>query len=213
MKIIKKIVRKIIPSTKDAVKCILQKELENCNKILDLGCGENSPLGLLKDDKKFKDLYSVGVDIFSPYILKNIEEYKIHSEYINKNIFEIDFPEKSFDCALLLDVIEHFNKNDFLNFLPRLEKMVKKIIIITPNGFVPQEEYNENPYQIHKSGWTVDELKNLGFECYGLSGLKEIQNLNIKPRFIKTLFSDLSQFFVYKKPEKAFHLIALKNII
>lgn len=211
MKIIKKIIRKIIPSTPDIIKKLLQKELKDCKNVLDLGCGEKSPLRFLKDDPSFKDLHSVGVDIFTPYILKNIEENKIHSEYINKNIFEIDFPEKSFDCALLLDVIEHFKREDFLNFFPKLEKIAKKIIIITPNGFVKQDIYDNNPYQIHKSGWTVEDLEKLGFKCYGMSGLKSIKKLKIKPLFLETIASDISQLFIFNKPKLAFHIIAIKK--
>jgi ubiquinone/menaquinone biosynthesis C-methylase UbiE len=175
MKLFKNIIRKFIPSTHEIIKNFLRSELSSCKNVLDLGCGERSPLFLIKNDPDFKDLYSVGVDIFSPYILKNLAENKIHSEYINKNIFEIDFPENSFDCAMLFDVIEHFDRDDFLKFLPRLEQIVKKILIITPNGFVEQEVYDDNPYQIPGSGWTVEDFEKLGFKCFGLSGLKSIQ--------------------------------------
>lgn len=211
MSVIKKIVRKIIPSQKDITRKILKKELHDCKNVLDLGCGERSPLHLLKDDPKFKNLYSVGVDVFSPYILKNVKENKIHSKYINQNIFEIDFPEKSFDCVIMLDVIEHFEKKDFLKFLPKLEKIAKKIVIMTPNGFVQQKEYDENPYQLHKSGWTVADMKKLGFICYGMSGLKSIYESNIKPTILKTLLINLSQMFFNKIPEKCFHIFCIKK--
>lgn len=208
---LKKIVKKIIPSQQDNIKKILQRELSDCKSVLDLGCGESSPLRLLKGNPNFKDLYSVGVDIFSPYILKNVEENKIHSKYINQNIFEVDFPEKSFDCAIMLDVIEHFEREDFIKFLPKLEKFAKKIIIMTPNGFVKQESYDNNPYQVHKSGWTVPDMEKLGFKCLGMSGLKTIYDSNIKPTILKTLLINLSQIFFSKKPEMCFHIVCIKN--
>ena len=207
----KQSVRLIIPSTHDIIKKLLQRELKDCKNVLDLGCGLHSPLYLLKGDPEFKNLHSVGVDIFTPYILKNMNETKIHSEYINGNIFEVSFPDKSFDCAILFDVIEHFERDDFLKFLPKLEKMVRKIIIITPNGYIDQDEYDQNPYQIHRSGWTVDDFKKLRFTCYGLSGSKTIRNLPIKPRPLHTLITDTSQLFLYNRPESAFHLIAIKK--
>jgi SAM-dependent methyltransferase len=208
---LKTIVRKGIPSTHDSIKKLLQKELHGAKNVLDLGCGERSPLYLLKTDPTFNNMHSVGVDIFSPYILKNMHETKIHSEYLTMNIFAISFPDKSFDCALLFDVIEHFDRADFLNFLPTLEKVTKKILIITPNGYIDQDEYDHNPYQAHRSGWTVEDFNKLGFTCYGLSGSKKLRNLSIKPRFLHTLVCDISQLFLSKKPKKCFHLIAIKT--
>ncbi len=208
---IKKIIRKIIPSQQDSITKLLRTELKNCKNVLDLGCGEKSPLRYIKAEKEFKDLYSIGVDIFYPYILENIEKNKIHSKYLNQNIFEIDFPEKTFDCTIMLDVIEHFEKDDFLKFLPKLEKISKKIIVLTPNGFVPQEEHDNNPFQIHKSGWTTSDMEKLGFKCKGMSGLKWIYESNIKPTILKTLLINLSQIFFANKPKKCFHIACIKN--
>lgn len=208
---IKEVIRKVIPATPDVIRKLLIRELKDCKNILDLGCGENSPLRLLKGNPAFKNLHSVGVDIFSPYILKNINEKKIHSEYLNMNIFDIDFPEKSYDCAILFDVIEHFERKDFLNFLPKLEKIAKKIMIITPNGYIDQDEYDSNPYQVHRSGWTVKDFADLGFKTYGLSGLKFLKKFSIKPRPLNTIIADISQMFIYKLPKSAFHLIAIKK--
>lgn len=210
--VIKKIVRFFLPSNKDFIKKYLRKELKGCKTLIDLGCGENSPYGLLKNENIAKNIHSIGVDIFSPYLIENIKNNKIHSEYVNKNIFDIDYPNKSIDVAILFDVIEHFEKNDFLNFLPKLERMTKKIIIITPNGFVEQGEYDNNHYQKHLSGWTVKDMKKLGFKCYGLSGCKILQNSKIKPSWLKFILSDFSQLFLKKFPEKSFHIIAIKNI-
>ena len=208
---IKKMVRNVIPSTPLIIEKFLKKELKGCKNVLDLGCGKNSPLRLLKNNPDFKDLHTVGVDIFSPYILMNTHENKIHSEYLNMNIFDIDFPEKSFDCAILFDVIEHFDREDFLKFLPKLEKIVKKILIITPNGYIDQDGYDSNPYQAHRSGWTIEDFKNLGFSCYGLSGLKSLKKFTIWPRPLNTLIADISQLFIYQKPKIAFHIIAVKK--
>lgn len=210
---IKKIIRKVIPSTPNIIEKLLKDELRGCKNVLDLGCGQNSPLRLLKGDSDFNNLYSVAVDIFTPYILENMNEKKIHSEYLNMNIFDIDFPEKSFDCAILFDVVEHFKREDFLNFLPKLEKIAKKILIITPNGYIDQDEYDSNPYQVHRSGWTIEDFEKLGFTCYGLSGLKVLKKFQIWPRPLNTLLADVSQMFIYKKPKSAFHIIAVKKII
>lgn len=54
---------------------ILEKFLLGCESVLDVGCGENSPLGMVK--KTFK---SEGVDIFDPSIKKS-QKRKIHDVY------------------------------------------------------------------------------------------------------------------------------------
>jgi len=202
------------PSAGDIVETFLTRELRDADRILDLGCGPGSPLGRVKKDLR-PGVYMLGVDDFEPYIQKNKID-KIHSEYLKKNIFDADFPAKSFDCAVLLDVIEHFEEKDFLEFLAKLERMVKKIIIMTPNGFTNQNEYDGNVYQIHRSGWTAKQMRGLGFTCYGTSGLKFLRGecalARIKPRLIGNMICNLSEPLVYKHPERAYHLICVKNI-
>ncbi len=41
----------------------IERELKGCKSVLDLGCGNNSPLRDIK-----KDFFSVGVDLFKDYI-------------------------------------------------------------------------------------------------------------------------------------------------
>lgn len=212
-KIYKNTFKKIFPSAGEIVDSFLINELKDCSRVLDLGCGPSSPLGRIKD-KLRPDLYSVGVDNFDPYLEKNKKD-KIHSEYVKSDIFNINFPEKSFDCALLIDVIEHFEKDDFLKFLPKLEKIAKKIIVMTPNGFVKQEEYDNNAYQIHKSGWTTEDMNKLGFECFGVSGLKSLRGehalTKIRPIVIGNMVSNITEPFVYNNSKLAYHLICVKN--
>ena len=212
-KIYKNTFKIVFPSAGEIVDEFLIKEMRDCSRILDLGCGALSPIGRIKSNLK-PDLYSLGVDDFDPY-LEISKKNKIHSEYLKHNIFTIDFSEKSFDCAILLDVIEHFDRNDFLEFLPKLEKIVKKIIIMTPNGFVKQEKYDNNEYQQHKSGWLVDDLVKLGFKCYGVSGLKflrgELALPVIKPALIGNMLANISEPFVYNNPKRAYHLLCVIN--
>ena len=51
----------------------------------------------------------------------------------------------------------------------------KKIIITTPNGYLWQDGYANNPLQEHKSGWDSVELKELGFKIYGMSGWRKLR--------------------------------------
>jgi len=206
-------VKKIFPSPGEIMDSFLENELKNCSRILDLGCGPSSPLGRITNKLK-PNLYSVGIDNFNPYLEEN-KQNKIHSEYIRKNILDIDFKDNSFDCVLLIDVVEHLRKEDFLKLLPKLEKISKKIIIITPNGFIEQEEYDNNKYQIHQSGWTENDLSSLNFRCFGMSGLKFLRGklavAKIKPLIIGNLICNITEPLIYKKPKYAYHLMCVKN--
>ena len=206
--------KRIFPSAGEISEKFLVSELKDCKSILDLGCGPHSPLGRIKGSLR-PDLYSVGIDDFDPYLKKN-EKNKIHSKYIKSNIFDISFPEKSFDCAILLDVIEHFEKEDFLKFIPRLEKITKKIIVFTPNGFIKQDTYDNNTYQVHISGWTEKDMERLGFKCLGVCGLKKLRGefavTKIRPVFIGNMISNITEPLVYNNPKLAFSLMCVKNI-
>ena len=114
----------------------IEKELDGCTSFLDIGCGTNTPIR--KYSKKY---YSVGVDGFEP----SIEESKkkgLHTEYCIMDILDIDkkFKEKAFDCVVALDLIEHLEKKVGVKLIEVMEKIAKKkVIIFTPNGFLPQE--------------------------------------------------------------------------
>ena len=76
-----KMIRKLIPTL---VYC-LEKELRDCDSVLDLGCGSDSPLQYCKNIK-----HSVGVEVFKPYLILS-KKKKIHSRYINKKIQDANF--------------------------------------------------------------------------------------------------------------------------
>ena len=188
---------------------LLKKGLKGCYSILELGCGNKSPL------KNFNNNYKVGVDLYAPYIAES-KKAKIHDRYIKADVRKIRFKKNSFDAVVLLDVLEHLTKEEGYFLIKRMEKWAKKrIIIFTPNGYAPQEEYDENKLQLHKSGWKADELRKLGFRVYGINGLKFIRGerarIRFHPKILWGIISDLTQIFTYKHPEFAFQLFCIKN--
>ncbi len=199
----------------------LQRELKDCESVLDLGCGPSSPLQYCRNIK-----YSIGVEVFTPY-LEESKKRNIHTKYIDKKIEEIDFAENSFDAVMMIEVLEHLPENLGYEVLKKAEKWAKKkVIISSPNGFVPQKEVDNNLWQKHLSGWDYKKLKNLGFKVNGLAGLKclrrEVKN-NIKENnlmnsirfwpkpfwFIVAALSQLATFFI---PQLAFGLFAVKKL-
>ena len=191
----------------------LEKAVGESKSLLDVGCGRNSPIRGFSDQ-----LYCVGVDAFAPSIERS-RASEIHDDYQMCDVLEIDdhFEAESFDCVVALDLIEHLTHEDVLSLLAKMEAIARyKVIVFTPNGFLPQEAYDDNPGQIHKSGWTVDQMQRLGYEVIGINGLKHFRGYRAKiawrPRWFWRVVSDFSQFYVKKHPEKAFHILCIKDI-
>jgi SAM-dependent methyltransferase len=159
--------------------------------VLDLGCGESSPIQYCKKVK-----FSVGIDINKEAILKS--KKKIHNFYLISDVRRLPFVQKSFDCVLLLDLIEHLPKRDGFKLINFVEKIArKKIIVYTPNGFMPQlrDLEERNIYQKHLSGWNWSEMRKLGFsKIYGINGWKKFGNIKFK--VVKISFAGLNKFFI-----------------
>ncbi len=186
---------------------LLQRELENCKSVLDVGCGINSPLVKLK-----KSFYLEGIDLVPE---KRIN--KIHDKFTRGNILAIEkyFKNKSFDAVVLLGVIEHLKRSDGKILLAKLEKIAKKkIIISTPNGFLTQDPSPDNPYQEHISGWTTSDFKKFGYNVYGLRGFKFLRGeyalVKYKPWYFWLFLSSMTQHITYHTPQVAFELLPVK---
>lgn len=203
---IKKLYKKIFPDWST----LLKKEAAGCTSALDLACGYNSLIQCTDIPHK------VGVEVFSEYLNKS-KEKGIHDEYIQEDILSVQFPPRSYDLVLCSEIIEHLDKQDGFTLLENAERWAaKKVIIATPNGYLQQEEYDDNPLQIHKSGWTVDEFEKRGYVVRGIGGLKALKGergeIKYKPYFLWRIVSDLSQKLVYFFPRIAFQLFAVKTI-
>lgn len=198
----------------------IEKHLNNCESILDVGCGDSSPIALLENS-----YVSVGIDGHKPSI-KRSKNKKIHNDYKLGDIKKLNIlvKKKSFDAVIALDVIEHLKKEDGYKLLDDMEKAArKKVILVTPNGFVPQ--YNkENNLQAHISGWTTQDFRNKGYRVEGIYGTKlcnvlrnDEAELRWKPRIFwalvwGVLVETTHHLYTKKKPEYAISLLAVKNI-
>jgi len=187
----------------------LEKNIIKEDSVLDVGCGINSPLEKIK-----KVNFLEGFDFYLPKKNK-----KSHFDRFRKgNVVELAkfYKKGSFDVVVALDLIEHVRKNDGLLLLRSMEKIArKKIIVFTPNGFLPQKPEKNNPFQEHLSGWTIGELQNLGYRCYGIRGIKwlrgEYGKVLRKPFLLWQLLSFLTEPFCYFFPKIAFQILAIKT--
>lgn len=191
----------------------LEHAVTGCKTVVDIGCGTDSPIQAVSDKVK-----CVGIDIFRP----SLEESKkkgIHNKYIHLSAFDLKkkVPDRSFDCAFACEIIEHMTKKQGHELILNMARIAKKrIIIVTPNGYVPQQSYNNNPWQKHKSGWSAEEMSKLGFRVVGLRGWKhlrgEMSYLKYRPKIFFYLLSEFSQLIVRFFPKYAYQILCIKDI-
>jgi 2-polyprenyl-3-methyl-5-hydroxy-6-metoxy-1,4-benzoquinol methylase len=195
------------------LKIFLESNLKGSKKILDVACGPYSPIRLISGQFK-----SEGIDIFEPS-LDLSKKRKIHNTYKKGNIMNLEkyYKIRSFDSVICIDVIEHFKKTDAIKLIKKMEKIARlNVILMTPNGFYHQDHLHGNPYEEHKSGWSVVDLNNLGYKVFGLRGLKflrgEHASIIKKPWFFWAVVAFLSEPLLYFFPKHSYQLIAVKYL-
>lgn len=188
----------------------LKRELSGCDAVLDLGCGHHSPI------QRCNIPFSVGVEVFEPY-LQESKRRGIHSQYIQADIRQIEFKPKSFDAVIAVEVLEHLTKQEGAELVHKMERWArKKVVVTTPNRYLWQGTYDNNPLQEHRSGWSVKELRKLEFKVVGLNGWKRLRgykgSIKYEPAFLWGRISDLTQKITFYYPKLAFQLFAVKKI-
>jgi hypothetical protein len=184
----------------------------NIKTLLDLGSGSNPH----REIRKSLGINQILVDIATTNDLEtviplNIMDFSAITESLSKII-----GKEQVDCVVALHVVEHLEKNDSLRLINQMHTWANKLIIIeTPNGFVQQKGTSENPYQEHLCGYTVNELRQLGFKVTGTTGLKFLRNNHSKGSYkIKNTMVYVSDRIIFKYlhyfPKLSFNLFAYK---
>ncbi len=188
---------------------MLFDELRNSQNILELGCGEASPILPIGLGQK-----TIAYDIHKPYV----ETHIANNDYKDcrcADITTLSFPEKSFDAMVLLDVLEHLSKKQGEALLTKAESWCNKIIIFTPNGYLHNNLVDSNEYQNHLSGWTTHDLTKMGYKVRGFRGLKGIRGdkskLKYRPHGYFALLSTISQYVTYRIPNFSHAFFAVKT--
>ncbi len=191
----------------------LRRLLQGCSHVLDVGCGYLSPLRFLGLE------HSVGIDGYAPD-LEKAKNRQTHKEFVLGDIRELPqkFKSKQFDACVALDVIEHLPKEDGYKLIESMQAVAKRrIIFLTPNGFLPQRSQERDDLQQHLSGWSADEMAKLGFEVVGMLGPKsyrgEFHRLKKTPRLFWAVMSLIQQLLVTRgNPAGAAAILCSKEL-
>ena len=198
---------------KNSIHGLLESHLNNGEVVLDAGCGRKSNLRLVK-----KRLTTVGLDHYKPY-LKESRKKSLHDKYVLGDVRRMPFEDKSFDVVVSVEVLEHMPKKDGLKMLKEMERVARRIVLTTPNGFLPTyPRVDDNPDEAHLCGWSVSELESLGFRVMGCNGVRFLWKvecgmsvMRFRPRVLCRVLSDLLGFVSFHFPRCAFQLFCVKE--
>jgi SAM-dependent methyltransferase len=188
----------------------LRTALEGCGTVLDLGCGPGSLL------EHFADSCTLtGMDRYLPALEENRRRGRYHARVLG-DLHSLPFGDKSADAVVALDVIEHLDREGGFDLLRDMERTARRrVVVLTPNGFVPQRA-DANSWQLHRSGWSVGDFRQRGYDVYGVYGMKglrgEYSRLKFRPWLLWEAVSALSYPFTYGVPSWAFGLCAVKRL-
>lgn len=93
-------------------------------------------------------------DLYNAVYVQTIEQFLAHCA-------------ETFDCVVLGDVLEHFEKNQGRNILEAIKPRVAPegtFLVMTPAKFVPQAAVYGNEWERHRSLWSPDDLAQSGFQ-------------------------------------------------
>lgn len=190
----------------------LEQDLADCDSILELGCGENSPLLKIGLGSK-----TYAMDIWSPYV----EAHKQRHDYCEcweGNILTATFARQGWDAIVMCDVLEHLPKKNVeeTRLLRKLDRAARKrVIIFCPNGERDNPSPDGNPFQSHISVWSAAEFVLLGYQVRGSTGIRWFLGPGAVPKWPRGLMNILagySQILVYDHPEFAYHSYAVKEL-
>ena len=108
--------------------------------------------------------YLVGVEVWADYRNPVWDLYNVvHVQTMEKFL---GCCGETFDCVLLGDVLEHFEKNLGREIIFAAKRRIEAggcLLITTPAKFVPQDAVYGNERERHRSLWSQDDLVKMDF--------------------------------------------------
>jgi hypothetical protein len=190
----------------------MRRHLAGCSSCLDIGCGPHSPVRLLRFSR------STGLEAHPP-ALEEARRNRTHTEVAAVSATELGgkFAAGEFDCCVALDLIEHLTPADGLVLIREMERIARKrVLIFTPNGFLEQRSV-DGDLQEHLSGWTPEQMRELGFRVIGMHGWKGLRGgehrHRIRPAALSGVLSLLTHYcWTVWSPRHAAAILCVKEV-
>lgn len=191
----------------------IRRALRGCQEVLDVGCGPDSALALLGFEKL------VGIEGYAPSV-EAATQKGTHQQLVLGDVrfLEKYFRPQQFDACVALDLIEHLTKQDGFKLVQSMEKLARKrVVFLTPNGFLPQAHAEKADLQEHLSGWDAAEMRGLGYQVAGVLGPRglrgEYHRLKRRPEAFWGVVSLLLHCFYSRwVPSSAAAILCVKRV-
>jgi SAM-dependent methyltransferase len=141
--------------------------LNNPKKILEVGIGYGiNGAGIrnwYNSDVKKRETLLIGIEAWDDYCNPL---WDLYDSVIREPIQNVKKLTYKFDVIIMTDVLEHFTDEDALLVIDKLKSWLTPngvILISTPAIWIPQEAWEGNEYETHRSFWTREKLEALGF--------------------------------------------------
>jgi len=108
----------------------------------------------------------IGIEIFQAHVddVKYTDCVKIVGNALN---YRELLSEYSPDTCMLIDVLEHFERDAALDLITKLKEDFEKIVLFIPCGKYEQNRdvtgYGAHEEQTHRSSWYDEDIMELGF--------------------------------------------------
>lgn len=192
----------------------LGRVIPSGSSVLDVGCGSRSQLVNLRE--RLSRLS--GIDAF-PAALEDAHRSGAFDSLVEGRVQELDrlFDADAYDVVAAIDLLEHLDEDDGGRLLEAMERVAAgRVVVLTPNRFVPQDARDGNPFQVHRSGWSPAQLRARGFSVKGMHGLRMLRSeearIRFRPHRFWALVSDFTAPIARVVPSLAYHLIATKDV-
>ena len=145
-----------------------------------------------------------GVEVFQGYITP-LHKYVYDNIYNDNIVTLIEKMEMGYDLVLLIDVLEHFEKDQGRSLLDTLLAKNTGILVCTPKRPSAQNDAFGNTFETHKSAWTRREFlqtshtffvpDRISFICYITNNVNSVKNLK---KGLRLLRQERSRFSLKK---------------
>ena len=143
----------------------IQYETEGHDVVVEFGAGLFKRINLVDCP------YRIGIEISEKYIaeagkLGRLKDCAAVCGDIREYYKLI--PHCTYDCAMIIDVLEHLPAKDAKQFIASLQRNFNKILLMIPAGrYIQQGDptgFGEHEYQTHRSYWKVPDIVKMGFQ-------------------------------------------------
>lgn len=133
--------------------------------ILDIGCGYGK-FGLLcyerlnlwyTNDINNKNVKIDAIEAFTKY-LTPVHAFVYDRIYIGEAIKTLKDIKEKYDLILLIDVLEHFEREDGEKLLRECLRKARNVIVSTPVFIGKQEDMFDNTYEVHRAQWDREDF-------------------------------------------------------